>query len=1116
MTVDSTYADLALNRSVEDADPLVADLIVRESHRQRDKLILIPSESLTPRPVRDALASPFTSIYAEGYPALAMIRDQESALEDIERQLARSRRYGDRRYYRGNEFSNLVEALAQRRCAEIFAKTSGSASSDCVAADQLYVNVQPLSGAAANNAVEEALLEPDDTMMGLSLAHGGHLSHGAAVNRSGLRFKSSSYRVRDADAQLDYDDIAARARRVRPKLIIAGYTSYPWAPDWDRFRIIADDVGALLMADISHPAGLIAGGVFPSPVGIADVVTFTTHKTLFGPRGAVILSHRHDLMRRIDRSVFPGEQGGPHINKIAALAVALKLADTAAFRATQHQIKANARVLSEALENEGVGVAYGGTDSHLLVVNLNRVGASGDLRGEPAVRMLDALGVVTNRNSLPGDRGFSAPTGVRMGTPWLTQRGYDEDDMRILAGLLARAFGSMNGVMYGSQRTPRYGGRMAFDAMRTLRSELLSFARRGHAEGPPPDGELATGQCLLVVRGTRLMAFLDEVANLRLRDLKPGQARHVAIAGPPGTPAVNAVVALPPTDESHPTAWIIVESDRSVAVADWLQAASDGYVIVDQHELSRKLSGPIAVTPGSCAVPPRVARPFPAEGAKCMEGVEQNSVERAVIDGVDVWLLSAGDAAAVVTETKDESLLSAMLNRQDIESGGIPTAPSDDFSRPWFVGREPKPRLGGDAKPFDWEDSEAEESFRTPLYSYHAREAKKVSPFAGWDMPMWYSSIETEHQAVRKTAGLFDVGHMGIFSASGPNAAEFLDLVTTGSATRLPIGRAAYTYLLDADGRCLDDLIVYRLAPDRFMAVVNAANAQKNWKWLTGVNEGKYQIVRGDSGARLPVHTELIDLKGAASRDAGRLDLAFQGPKSREVLQRLIATEEERHMLQGMRAYDVCSVTLDGVPVEIARTGYTGEAVGFEIFVHPQAAATVWDALLTKGDKDRVVAAGLGARDSTRTEAGLPLYGNELAGPLDLTPTEAGFGRFVKSFKPFFIGRDAYVRRTAQHTHSIARFEITDEHVPMARHGDPVTDRRGAWVGAVTSATRVADGRQIGMAHVTNAHARRRTELRVFAGVAARRPSLPSSPAELGPGGRYILPARATVISRFR
>ena len=369
MPSDATYADLALERSVAEVDPLVADLIEREHARQRDKLILIPSESLTPKPVREALASPFTSIYAEGYAAAAMIRDQEAALADLDRQLARTRRYGDRRYYRGNEFSNLVEALAQRRCAELFAN-------DRVASDQLRVNVQPLSGAAANNAVEEALLDPEDTIMGLALAHGGHLSHGASVNRSGRRFNSSSYRIADADAQLDYNDIAARAKAARPRLLIAGYTSYPWAPDWERFRAIADEVGALLMADISHPAGLVAAGAYPSPVGIADVVTFTTHKTLFGPRGAVILSHRRDLMRAIDRSVFPGEQGGPHINKIAAMAVAFKLAASETFHRTQRQMTANAKALADALEAEGVGVAYGGTDTHLFVVNLRRVGAT--------------------------------------------------------------------------------------------------------------------------------------------------------------------------------------------------------------------------------------------------------------------------------------------------------------------------------------------------------------------------------------------------------------------------------------------------------------------------------------------------------------------------------------------------------------------------------------------------------------------------------------------------------------------------------------------------------------------------------------------------------------------
>ena len=1047
MSLDPTYADLALDRAVADVDPLVADLIEREHARQRDKLILIPSESLTPKPVRDALASPFTSIYAEGYAAAAMIRDQEAALADLDRQLARTRRYGDRRYYQGNEFSNLVEALAQRRCADLFAN-------DRVAADRLWVNVQPLSGAAANNAVEEALLDPEDTIMGLALAHGGHLSHGASVNRSGRRFKSISYRIPGPDAQLDYDEIAARAKTARPRLIIAGYTSYPWAPDWERFRAIADDVGALLMADISHPAGLVVAGAYPSPVGIADVVTFTTHKTLFGPRGAVILSHRRDLMRAIDRSVFPGEQGGPHLNKIAAMAVMFKLAATDAFHRTQHKIIANARALVDALESEGVGVAYGGTDTHLFVVNLRRAGAQGDLRGEPAVRMLDALGVVANRNSVPGDRGFAAPTGIRMGTPWLTQRGYGADDMKTLAGILARAFRAMHGVAYSGRRTPRYRGRMAYDAMRSLRAEVLDFARRGHAEGAPPSDPPANASGLLLVRGARALPFLDEVANRRVRDLEPGQTRHVALAGPPGSNAVNATVARP-AESAETSALIAVDSDRADALADWLQAASDGHVIVDPDEPSRKLSGPVTIS------------------------------------------VADGDAPAAT-------------------GAPLSDAPPDDASRPWFVGRRPVAPDSDGPQPFEWQEPESEELHHTPLHAFHAEHAKKLIPFAGWDMPVWYTSIAAEHEAVRKTAGLFDVGHMGVFAVSGPNAAEFLDLVVTGSATRLRVGRAAYTYLLDADGNCLDDLIIYRLARDRFMAVVNAANAPKDWAWLTGVNDGAYQSVAGDGAARLPVRTDLVDLNDPSAGDAARLDLAFQGPQSRRVLRRLVASDDERSALDAMRMNHVRAFTLAGADVEISHTGYTGEATGFEIFVHPDAARTVWDAILEAGADDGVVPVGLGARDSTRTEAGFPLYGHELAGPLDLTPGDAGFGRFVKAYKPFFVGRDPYVRREAERQSAIVRFSIADERVPTARQGDPVTDPRGAWIGTVTSATRTSSGRQIGMAHVGTRHTRRRTELRIFAGVSARRASRPQSPADLAPGGRYALPAAATVIRRFR
>ena len=336
---NDSYSNLAFDQALSDVDPFMADLIDHELRRQHNKLVLIPSESITPAPVRAALGSPLTSLYAEGYPAGPMTRDTPERLANIEWQLARYRRYGDRRYYRGNEFTNLIESLAQQRCAALFAN-------DIAPADRIRVNVQALSGAAANNAVYEALLEPHDTILGLNLAHGGHLSHGASVNRSGRRFKTASYEISSVDARLDYDEIATIARREQPRIIVAGYTSYPWAPDWDRFRTIADEVGAYLLADISHPAGLVVAGEYPSPVGIADIVTFTTHKTLFGPRAAVILSHKQNIMRRIDRSVFPGEQGGPHLNKIGAMAVAFALASTEAFRTTQRQITANALALA--------------------------------------------------------------------------------------------------------------------------------------------------------------------------------------------------------------------------------------------------------------------------------------------------------------------------------------------------------------------------------------------------------------------------------------------------------------------------------------------------------------------------------------------------------------------------------------------------------------------------------------------------------------------------------------------------------------------------------------------------------------------------------------------------
>ena len=316
--------DFLFRGSLVDLDPALDELTRLESERQRRKLILIPSESAAPLAVREALSSSFQNIYAEGYPDEETRWMSEAEILDHPERLASFRRYSDPRYYKGVEYADTVEALARRRCAEAFAANGKTA-------DQLFVNVQPLSGAPANNAVYSALLNPGDTILGMNLLHGGHLSHGSSVNRSGKLFNAVHYTVDPLTEKIDYESVATLAKEKLPKIIIAGYSSYPWVPDWKRFREIADSVGAILLADVSHIAGLIAAGVIPSPIGIAQVVTFTTHKTLCGPRGACIITHETALAKKLDRAVFPGEQGGPHVHAFAALALTFKLAQTKQF-----------------------------------------------------------------------------------------------------------------------------------------------------------------------------------------------------------------------------------------------------------------------------------------------------------------------------------------------------------------------------------------------------------------------------------------------------------------------------------------------------------------------------------------------------------------------------------------------------------------------------------------------------------------------------------------------------------------------------------------------------------------------------------------------------------------
>jgi len=359
----SYYLEAALSR----VDPDIERIIEFERSRQIRKIILIPSESICPKPVLEALATPLTSLYAEGYPSRRMSEESnEKVLLDFDYQLAHYRRYSDRRFYKGVEFADFVESLAQRRVARCFA-------TDKISADKIFVNVQPLSGAAANNAVYAAFLNPGDTIMGMSLSCGGHLTHGSEFNRSGRYYRVISYEPDPVSGKLDYDAIKELALQHKPKIIIAGYSAYPWSVDWKKFREIADSVGALLFADIAHVAGMVVAGVYPTPVGFADVVTFTTHKTLFGPRGAVILTTDRKKAKLIDDAVFPGEQGGPHINKMAAIAVAFKIAQSKEFKKLQRKIVDNAKVLASSLTEKGLKLVYGGTDTHLMLIDLNAI-----------------------------------------------------------------------------------------------------------------------------------------------------------------------------------------------------------------------------------------------------------------------------------------------------------------------------------------------------------------------------------------------------------------------------------------------------------------------------------------------------------------------------------------------------------------------------------------------------------------------------------------------------------------------------------------------------------------------------------------------------------------------
>jgi glycine hydroxymethyltransferase len=384
-----------LNAPLAASDPEIAEQISNEIKRQHEGLEMIASENFVSRAVLEAAGTVFTNKYAEGYPG--------------------------KRYYGGCEYADIVEDLARTRAKRLF-------NAD-------HVNVQPHSGSQANAAAYMTLLNPGDCILGLDLAHGGHLTHGHKLNFSGKLYRIVGYQVRKDTETIDYDELEATAQREKPKVIVGGGSAYPRQFDFPRMRAIADKVGAYLMVDMAHFAGLVAGGVHPSPVPHAHVVTTTTHKTLRGPRSGLILC-RQELAAGIDRSVFPGQQGGPLMHIVAAKAVAFKEALAPEFASYAQQVVTNAKVLAEAIAAEGYRIVSGGTDTHVLLIDVFQKG----MLGSEAEHALGDAGITVNKNAIPYDTNPPMkPSGIRIGTPALTTRGMKEPEMRVIAGWIAQA-----------------------------------------------------------------------------------------------------------------------------------------------------------------------------------------------------------------------------------------------------------------------------------------------------------------------------------------------------------------------------------------------------------------------------------------------------------------------------------------------------------------------------------------------------------------------------------------------------------------------------------------------------------------------------------------------------
>jgi len=943
----------------------VCSIIEAEERRQWEKIVLIPSESLCHPEVSKVLSSVFSNIYAEGQPAPPLMHDPRTSATDADRFESWQARLADARYYKGCVNANRVELLAQENIAQVYSRLLGSPS-----AENIHVCVQALSGAPANTAVYEALLEHGDVVLGLDLAHGGHLTHGSEFNYSGKTFNVHSYGIDPTTRKLDYERIRAQALACRPKLIIGGASSYPWDFDWAELRSIADEVGAYLLADIAHLAGMVVAGLLNNPVPHAHIVTHTTHKTLCGPRGAVILTTYPELAGKLSAGVFP-------------------------FVALQQAILNNTAWFAKCLQKQGLELEYGGTNTHMLLVDLKRYQGHPHpefpIDGEIASRLLELAGIVCNKNVLPGDETGGKASGIRMGMPWATQRGITREQIAELASIINDVLSNIHTfrvwVPAGEERCRGKIPAGVLDAaagrVNAIR-EALPYPEALPPVEPPRAYTEVGNQAAVLLRGDKVMLALSQMLTCQVEGLEPGGAATGKMLNDDASLVAEvSVVNLGLAGREERFA-LLTSADAIEAVIARLRGLSDGYLLFDSEDLYSKIDGPMVVSCLPEALVADLPEQFPAEAT--------------------------------------------------------------DLTKPYFIGQSKL--VASDAPPAKREYRYEAPDLplrKTVLHAAHRKLGGKMVPFAGWEMPVQYAEgIFAEHRAVRTAAGLFDVSHMSLFEISGKHALPFLDVLLANCVSRLDPGEAQYTYLLRPDGTAIDDMYVYRMARDRFMLVANAANAEADWDWIQAVNSREVIIDEPMPGKQVGGPATIRNL-----REDGLLGLALQGPASAKLLCQLADKAAQRTALERLQQNQFIEADLAGHDCIVARTGYTGETVGFEIYVHPGACVDLWHILLDQGRPLGVMAAGLGARDSTRTEAGFPLFGHELEGPCALSLTEAGYGFVTRFHVPFFIGRNAYMTRMQQASHRVIR--LAGQGRKSVRPGHVLIDDLDNAVGQITS-----------------------------------------------------------------